>query len=47
MIDNEILQKSIELRNTYLELEHIPEMLNVETVKTSEKWKNILRKSDG
>ena len=46
MIDNDILEKSIELRNAYLELERIPDMLNVETVKTSEKWKNILRKSD-
>jgi hypothetical protein len=34
------------LRNAYLELERIPDMLSVKAVKTSEKWKSILRKSD-
>ena len=40
------LKKCIELRNAYLELERIPDMLSVKAVKTSEKWKSILRKSD-
>lgn len=41
MIDNDILEKSIELRNAYLELERIPDMLNVETVKHLKSGKYI------
>lgn len=46
MINGDILKKCIELRNVYLKLERIDDMLSVEAVKTSEKWKSILRKSD-
>lgn len=46
MIDNDILEKSIELRNSFLQLEKKAELLNVEAVKTSEEWKRLLRISD-
>ena len=46
MIDNEILEKSIELRNLFLQLEKNAELLSVEAVRTSEEWKRLLRISD-
>lgn len=46
MIDNDILEKTISLRNDYMQLERTPDLFNVEIVKTSEKWKDILKKSD-
>ena len=46
MIDNEILEKSIELRNLFLQLEKNAELLSVEAVRTFEEWKRLLRISD-
>ena len=46
MIDNDILEKSIELRNSFLQLEKNTELLSVEAVRTFEEWKRLLRTSD-
>ncbi len=46
MIDNDILEKSIELRKSFLQLEKNVELLSVEAVKSLEEWKKILRLSD-
>lgn len=46
MIDNEILEKSIELRNLFLQLEKNAELLSVEAVRAFEEWKRLLRISD-
>lgn len=46
MIDNDILEKSIELRNSFLQLEKNVELLSVEAVRTFEEWNRLLRTSD-
>ena len=46
MIDDDILKKSIELRNSFMQLEKNVELLSVEAVRTSEEWKRLLRISD-
>lgn len=46
MIDNDILEKSIELRNSFIQLEKKAELLSIEAVKTFDEWKNLLRISD-
>ena len=46
MIDDDILEKSIELRNSFMQLEKNVELLSVEAVRTFEEWKRILRTSD-
>ena len=46
MIDDDILKKSIELRNSFMQLEKNVELLSVEAVRTFEEWKRILRTSD-
>lgn len=46
MIDDDILEKSIELRNSFMQLEKNVELLSVEAVKTFEDWKRLLRTSD-
>jgi len=46
MIDNDILEKSNELRNNYLQLEKKTDLFNVDSVKTSAEWKKVLEKSD-
>lgn len=46
MIDNDILEKSIELRNSFLQLEKNAELLSVEAVRSYDKWKRLLRISD-
>lgn len=46
MIDNDILEKSKELRNSYIQLEKNPELFNVQAVKISDEWKKILKVSD-
>lgn len=46
MIDNGILEKSIELRSLFLQLEKNAELVSVEAVRTYEEWKRILRISD-
>ena len=46
IIDNEILEKSIELRNLFLQLEKNAELLSVEAVRAFEEWKRLLRISD-
>lgn len=46
MIDNDILEKSIELRKSFLQLEKNVELLSAEAVRTFEEWKRLLRTSD-
>lgn len=46
MIDDDILKKSIELRNSFMQLEKNVELLSVEAVRTFEEWKRLLRTSD-
>lgn len=46
MIDNDTLEKSIELRNSFLQLEKNAELLSVEAVRSYDKWKRLLRISD-
>ena len=46
MIDDDILKKSIELRNSFMQLEKNVKLLSVEAVRTFEEWKRILRISD-
>lgn len=46
MIDDDILEKSIELRNSFIKLEKNVELLSVEAVRTLEEWKRLLRTSD-
>ena len=46
MIDDDILEKSIELRNSFMQLEKNVELLSVEAVRAFEEWKRILRTSD-
>ena len=46
MIDDDILEESIELRNLFMQLEKNEELPSVEVVRTSEEWKRLLRKSD-
>ena len=46
MIDDDILEKSIELRNSFMQLEKNVELLSVEAVRTFEEWKRLLRASD-
>lgn len=46
MIDNDIMEKSIELRNSFMKLEKKPEVMSVEAVKTYDDWKSLLRISD-
>ena len=41
-----ILKKSIELRNSFMQLEKNVELLSVEAVRAFEEWKRILRTSD-
>ena len=45
MIDD-ILEKSIVLRNSFVQLEKNVELLSVEAVRTFEEWKRLLRASD-
>ena len=40
MIDDDILEKSIVLRNSFMQLEKNVELLSVEAVRTFEEWKN-------
>lgn len=46
MIDDDILEKSIELRNSFMQLEKNVELLSVEAVRTFEEWERLLRTSD-
>ncbi len=46
MIDNDILKKSIELRNLFIQLEKNTDLFNVRSVKMCDDWKNLLEKSD-
>ena len=46
MINDDILEKSIELRNSFIQLEKNVELLSVEAVRTVEEWKRLLRTSD-
>lgn len=46
MIDDDILEKSIALRNSFMQLEKNVELLSVEAVRTFEEWKRLLRASD-
>ena len=46
MIDDDILEKSIVLRNSFMQLEKNVELLSVEAVRTFEGWKRLLRASD-
>ena len=46
MINDDILEKSIELRNSFIQLEKDVELLSVEAVRTVEEWKRLLRTSD-
>lgn len=46
MIDEDILGKSIALRNSFMQLEKNVELLSVEAVRTFEEWKRLLRASD-
>ena len=46
MIDDDILEKSIVLRNSFMQLEKNVELLSVEAVRTFEEWKRLLRASD-
>ena len=40
MIDDDILEKSIVLRNSFMQLEKNVELLSVEAVRTFEEWKD-------
>ena len=46
MIDDDILEKSIVLRNSFMQLEKNVELLSVEAVRTFEERKRLLRASD-
>ncbi len=46
MIDNDIVDKTIQLRKRYLQIQKNPQLFNVEVVKTSKDWKKILKLSD-
>ena len=46
MIDEDILEKSIELRNSFMQLDKNVELRSVEAVRTFEEWKRLLRISD-
>ena len=46
MIDEDILEKSIELRNSFMQLDKNVELRSVEAVRTFEEWKKLLRISD-
>ena len=46
MIDDDILEKSIVLRNSFKQLEKNVELLSAEAVRTFEEWKRLLRASD-
>lgn len=46
MIDDDILKKSTELRNSFIQLEKNVDLLSVEAVRTFEEWKRLLRTSD-
>lgn len=46
MIDDDILEKSIELRNSFMQLDKNVELRSVEAVRTFEEWKRLLRISD-
>lgn len=46
MIDDDILEKNIVLRNSFMQLEKNVELLSVEAVRTFEEWKRLLRASD-
>lgn len=43
---DDILEKSIVLRNSFMQLEKNVELLSVEAVRTFEEWKRLLRASD-
>ena len=46
MIDDDILEKSIVLRNSFMQLEKNVELLSAEAVRTFEEWKRLLSASD-
>lgn len=46
MIDDDILEKSIALRNSFMQLEKNVELLSAEAVRTFEEWKRLLSASD-
>lgn len=46
MIDDDILEKSIVLRNSFMQLEKNVELLSAEAIRTFEEWKRLLRASD-
>ena len=46
MIDDDILEKSIALRNPFMQLEKNVELLSAEAVRTFEEWKRLLSASD-
>jgi hypothetical protein len=46
MIDDDILEKSIVLRNSFMQLEKNVELLSAEALRTFEEWKRLLSASD-
>ena len=46
MIDDDILEKSMALRNSFMQLEKNVELLSAEALRTFEEWKRLLRASD-
>ena len=46
MIDDDILEKSIALRNSFMQLEKNVELLSAEALRTFEEWKRLLSASD-
>lgn len=46
MIDDDILEKSIVLRNSFMQLEKNVELLSAEAIRTFEEWKRLLSASD-
>ena len=46
MINDDILEKSIELRNSFMQLDKNVELRSVEAVRTFQEWKRLLRISD-
>jgi hypothetical protein len=43
---DDILEKSMALRNSFMQLEKNVELLSAEAVRTFEEWKRLLRASD-
>ena len=45
-IDNAIMVKALHIRQLFLEYEEIPELYNLHSIKSDERWRQLLQESD-